>query len=952
MSYQKKTWVTKEIIKGVDLNHIEDGIADLSDQIGQGETDISKAYKTTDAVSSAIRDDDYIPIYTSSSSKRKTLFSTIKAAVLSVIPDWAKQPNKPTYTANEMNAVSTLPNQGLNNDQKTNARNNIGAGTSSFSGSYDDLTDLPIIGNGSLTIKRNGTTIKAFGANQTTDAEANILVPTATSELANDSGFITASSLPTVNNSTITIQKNGSNVDSFTINQSSNQSINISLTKTDVGLANVGNYKAVSTEANQGLTSTEQSNARTNIGAGTSNFSGNYNDLTNKPTIPTVNNATLTIQKNGTNVNTFTANASSNVTANITVPTKVSELTNDSGYITNAGVTGVKGDSESSYRTGQVNITASNIGLGNVGNFKAVSTVASQGLTDTEKSNARANIGAGTSSLTLGTSSSTAFRGDYGNSAYAHAVTNKGAAFASGLYKITTNAEGHVTAATAVAKADITGLGIPAQDTTYSAMTDSEIQAGTSTTARLITPAKFRANIDNKTWMGTCATAAATAAKVVSVDTGFLLVKGARIGIKFTNSNSAEDVTLNVNSTGAKSIYYNNTVYTGTSTTVCGYANRYTFYVYDGTNWIWDSQGTDSNTTYSAMSSSELTTGTATTSRVVRADYLKTGIDSLITAKGYTTNTGTVTKVSTGAGLTGGDVTTTGTIKANLASETKSTLASASITTTSSRQYAVNLDSNSKLSVNVPWTDTNTKVTSVGNHYAPSADSSAALSADASSSTSATWGSTDLVTGVNLQRDAKGHVTGITVDSIQMPANPNTDTLYPDAVKSISRGSGNDILTYTCTQYDDSTFTFKGCTWAGYCWTAAGDADKVCVHTSYQLTSKSYTYITIVNTNTAASALTLSINGKTAKPIYINGAASSETNYSLTRGTYLVYYNGTNYYFRTDGILTASITGKVNGHTVSANVPSDAVFTDTRDFKLGTTRAAATDNTLYFVYTT
>jgi hypothetical protein len=38
--------------------------------------------------------------------------------------------------------------------------------------------------------------------------------------------------------------------------------------------------------------------------------------------------------------------------------------------------------------------TASEIGLGNVGNFKAVSTVGSQGLTDTEKTNARVNIGA------------------------------------------------------------------------------------------------------------------------------------------------------------------------------------------------------------------------------------------------------------------------------------------------------------------------------------------------------------------------------------------------------------------------------------------------------------------------------------------------------------------------------------------------------------------------------
>lgn len=56
---------------------------------------------------------------------------------------------------------------------------------------------------------------------------------------------------------------------------------------------------------------------------------GDYDDLTNKPTIPTVNDATLTIQRNGTNVQTFTANASSNVTANISVPTKTSDLTND-----------------------------------------------------------------------------------------------------------------------------------------------------------------------------------------------------------------------------------------------------------------------------------------------------------------------------------------------------------------------------------------------------------------------------------------------------------------------------------------------------------------------------------------------------------------------------------------------------------------------------------------------
>lgn len=56
--------------------------------------------------------------------------------------------------------------------------------------------------------------------------------------------------------------------------------------------------------------------------------------LPSSTVIPTVNDATLTIQQNGSTVQTFTANASSNKTANITVPTKVSDLTNDSGYIT------------------------------------------------------------------------------------------------------------------------------------------------------------------------------------------------------------------------------------------------------------------------------------------------------------------------------------------------------------------------------------------------------------------------------------------------------------------------------------------------------------------------------------------------------------------------------------------------------------------------------------------
>ena len=52
------------------------------------------------------------------------------------------------------------------------------------------------------------------------------------------------------------------------------------------------------------------------------------------PTYPTVNNSTITIKKNGTDVGSFTLNQSSAENIDISVPTKTSDLTNDSGFIT------------------------------------------------------------------------------------------------------------------------------------------------------------------------------------------------------------------------------------------------------------------------------------------------------------------------------------------------------------------------------------------------------------------------------------------------------------------------------------------------------------------------------------------------------------------------------------------------------------------------------------------
>ena len=67
---------------------------------------------------------------------------------------------------------------------------------------------------------------------------------------------------------------------------------------------------------------------------------------------------------------------------------------------------------------------------------------------------------------------------------------------------------------------------------------------------------------------------------------------------------------------------------------------------------------------------------------------------------------GTVTSVATGAGLTGGTITGSGTIKADLKSETKSSLTAAAKGSTPGREYSVGLDSAGNLSVNVPWSDT------------------------------------------------------------------------------------------------------------------------------------------------------------------------------------------------------------------------------------------------------
>lgn len=120
------------------------------------------------------------------------------------------------------------------------------------------------------------------------------------------------------------------------------------------------NIGTISTEAEQTLTDTQKLTGRTNLGLGTAATRS----------VPASGNANATQVVLGSDSRLSNARPASDVPA------------------------WAKAESKPSY-------TKSEVGLGNVGNFKAVSTVANQGLTEAEKQAARANIGAGSESQTV-----------------------------------------------------------------------------------------------------------------------------------------------------------------------------------------------------------------------------------------------------------------------------------------------------------------------------------------------------------------------------------------------------------------------------------------------------------------------------------------------------------------------------------------------------------------------
>lgn len=95
--------------------------------------------------------------------------------------------------------------------------------------------------------------------------------------------------------------------------------------------------------------------------------------------------------------------------------------------------------------------------------------------------------------------------------------------------------------------------------------------------------------------------------KAVTTSENFVLQTGTLIVVAFANKNTADNVTLNVNGTGANSIIRAGALYTGSDPSVTGMGdNKCIYYVYNGGYWVW--LGSDSI----AVSNGDLGIGYAT----------------------------------------------------------------------------------------------------------------------------------------------------------------------------------------------------------------------------------------------------------------------------------------------------------------------------------------------------
>ena len=163
-------------------------------------------------------------------------------------------------------------------------------------------------------------------------------------------------------------------------------------------------------------------------------------------------------------------------------------------------------------------------------------------------------------------------------------------------------------------------------------------------------------------------------------------------------------------------------------------------------------------------------------------------------------------------------------------------------------------------------------------------------------------------------------VPAISTD-ISADGTSDAKTASPKAVKTFVEGKGyitsahevpsggnaGQVLSKnSATDYDvhwvSQTTTYP----SAYCTTAGGTALKVANCSLWTATANTYLHILMGVSNTYQGELKLKVNSNPSAagaPIYINGVVSSSTNYTLPSGSYIIFYDGTNFYFNTDGTI-------------------------------------------------
>lgn len=162
----------------------------------------------------------------------------------------------------------------------------------------------------------------------------------------------------------------------------------------------------------------------------------------------------------------------------------------------------------------------------------------------------------------------------------------------SGLYKITVDGTGHVSGTTAVVKSDITGLGIPAQDTTYNEATTSAAGLMSASDKSKLDGLQdiLDSKVDTVNGQYTVTTAGDGAAYTATVPGITTLTAGVSFIMVPHVVSTSTTPTLNVNGLGAKTIRRRlSAIATGVQS---GYTTSWlavnTPYrvIYDGTYWI------------------------------------------------------------------------------------------------------------------------------------------------------------------------------------------------------------------------------------------------------------------------------------------------------------------------------------------------------------------------------